>query len=108
MKYECLKSFTDKYDSSIHYEKGKIYEFTPERAKECFDKYGVDAIMIGRGSIGQPWIFEEIKHYLYNNSKLERKKFKFYISSKKSLNYNLFIIYRKRIKHFIYLLLEFQ
>lgn len=52
---------------------------TPERAKECFDKYGVDAIMIGRGSIGQPWIFEEIKHYLYNNSKLERKKIKFYL-----------------------------
>lgn len=52
---------------------------TPERAKECFDKYGVDAIMIGRGSIGQPWIFEEIKHYLYNNSKLERKTFKFYL-----------------------------
>lgn len=52
---------------------------TPERAKECFEKYGVDAIMIGRGSIGQPWIFEEIKHYLYNNSKLERKNFKFYL-----------------------------
>lgn len=52
---------------------------TPERAKECFDKYGVDAIMIGRGSIGQPWIFEEIKHFLYKNSKLERKKFKFYL-----------------------------
>lgn len=52
---------------------------TPERAKECFDKYGVDAIMIGRGSIGQPWIFEEIKHYLYNNSKLERKNYKFYL-----------------------------
>ncbi len=52
---------------------------TPERAKECFDKYGVDAIMIGRGSIGQPWIFEEIKHYLYNNNKLERKNFKFYL-----------------------------
>ena len=38
MKYECLKSFTDKYDSSIHYEKGKIYEFTPERAKEILAK----------------------------------------------------------------------
>lgn len=37
---------------------------TPERAKECFDKYGVDAVMIGRGAIGKPWIFEEIKHYL--------------------------------------------
>lgn len=37
---------------------------TPERAKECFNNYGVDAVMIGRGSIGKPWIFSEIKHYL--------------------------------------------
>ncbi len=37
---------------------------TPEIAKECFDKYGVDAIMIGRGAIGHPWIFKEIKYYL--------------------------------------------
>ncbi len=37
---------------------------TPERAKECFDKYGVDAIMIGRATFGCPWIFEDIKNYL--------------------------------------------
>lgn len=37
---------------------------TPQRAKECFDKYGVDAIMIGRASFGRPWIFKEVKHYL--------------------------------------------
>lgn len=37
---------------------------TPERAKECFDKYGVDAVMIGRASFGRPWIFKEVKHYL--------------------------------------------
>lgn len=37
---------------------------TPERARECFDLYGVDAIMIGRGSFGRPWIFKEVKHYL--------------------------------------------
>jgi tRNA-dihydrouridine synthase B len=37
---------------------------TPERAAECFERYGVDAIMIGRGSIGKPWIFAEMKHYL--------------------------------------------
>lgn len=37
---------------------------TPQRAKECFDRYGVDAIMIGRASIGSPWIFQEVKHYL--------------------------------------------
>lgn len=37
---------------------------TPERAKECFDKYGVDAVMVGRACIGKPWIFQEIRHYL--------------------------------------------
>jgi nifR3 family TIM-barrel protein len=36
----------------------------PERAKEYLDKYGVDALMIGRPSIGRPWIFREIRHYL--------------------------------------------
>ncbi len=33
-------------------------------AKERFDTYGVDAIMIGRGAIGKPWIFRDIKNYL--------------------------------------------
>ncbi len=43
---------------------------TPERAKECFDRYGVDAIMIGRATFGRPWIFEEIKHYLQTGEKI--------------------------------------
>jgi nifR3 family TIM-barrel protein len=37
---------------------------TPQRAKECFERYGVDAVMIGRGSFGRPWIFKEVKHFL--------------------------------------------
>lgn len=37
---------------------------TPERARQCFEQYGVDAIMIGRGTFGCPWIFEDMKHYL--------------------------------------------
>lgn len=37
---------------------------TPGRANECFDKYGVDAIMIGRATFGAPWLFAEIKEYL--------------------------------------------
>lgn len=37
---------------------------TPQRAKECFDRYGVDAVMIGRATFGRPWIFKEIRHYL--------------------------------------------
>ena len=36
---------------------------TPERALECFNRYGVDAVMIGRASIGRPWFFSEIKHF---------------------------------------------
>lgn len=36
---------------------------TPEKAKLYRDRYGVDGIMIGRASIGHPWIFNEIKHY---------------------------------------------
>lgn len=37
---------------------------SPEKAKEMFDRYGVDAIMIGRATYGRPWIFKEIKHHL--------------------------------------------
>ena len=37
---------------------------TPQRAKECFDRYGVDAVMIGRASFGRPWIFKEVKHFM--------------------------------------------
>ena len=37
---------------------------TPERARECFDKYGVDAIMIGRATFGAPWLFAEMKEFL--------------------------------------------
>lgn len=43
---------------------------TPQRAKECFDLYGVDAIMIGRASFGRPWIFKEVKHYLETGEEL--------------------------------------
>lgn len=37
---------------------------TPEKALEYRNRYGVDGIMIGRASIGYPWIFNEIKHFL--------------------------------------------
>jgi len=36
----------------------------PDSAKNAFDKYGVDAIMIGRATVGRPWIFKEIKDFL--------------------------------------------
>jgi tRNA-dihydrouridine synthase B len=37
---------------------------SPEKAKTYKERYGVDGIMIGRASIGYPWIFREIKHYM--------------------------------------------
>lgn len=52
---------------------------TAERAKECFDRYGVDAVMIGRGSIGRPWIFREVKHYLETGELLPREPFGWYM-----------------------------
>ena len=36
----------------------------PVKAKEMFDRYGVDGIMIGRAAVGRPWIFRDIRHYL--------------------------------------------
>ncbi len=36
----------------------------PVKAKEMFDRYGVDGIMIGRATVGRPWIFRDIRHYL--------------------------------------------
>ena len=35
-----------------------------EKAKEAFDRYRVDAVMVGRASFGRPWIFKEIRDYL--------------------------------------------
>ena len=35
-----------------------------EKAREMFDRYGVDAVMIGRATYGRPWIFREVRHYL--------------------------------------------
>ena len=49
---------------------------TPERAKECFERYGVDAVMIGRASFGRPWIFREVKHYLENGEHVSPFSFK--------------------------------
>ena len=43
---------------------------TPQRAQECFDRYGVDAIVVGRASFGRPWIFKEIKHFLQTGEEL--------------------------------------
>ncbi len=50
-----------------------------EKCKTAFDKYGVDAVMVGRGSIGCPWIFDEIKYYLHTGEILPKKAFEWYL-----------------------------
>ncbi len=42
--------------------------------KLYLDRYGVDALMIGRPSIGRPWIFREVRHYLETGELLDLPK----------------------------------
>lgn len=42
---------------------------TAEKAAEAFDRYGVDGVMVGRASIGAPWIFREMKSMVTTGSK---------------------------------------
>jgi nifR3 family TIM-barrel protein len=53
---------------------------SPKIAKQAFDRYGVDAVMIGRGSIGAPWIFQEVKHYLEYGEMPEKQSFAYYLN----------------------------
>lgn len=41
---------------------------TPEKAEEAFDKYGVDAVMIGRATFGRPWFFKECRDFMASNA----------------------------------------
>lgn len=50
-----------------------------EICKERFDRYGVDGVMIGRGSIGRPWIFREVKHFLTTGEPLAPESFSWYL-----------------------------
>lgn len=45
---------------------------SPEKAQEYRNKYGVDGIMIGRAAIGNPWIFNQIKHYMLSGTHLPK------------------------------------
>jgi nifR3 family TIM-barrel protein len=42
---------------------------TPERLCEAFDRYGVDGVMVGRASIGAPWVFHDMKQMLVNGER---------------------------------------
>src|SRR5574344_348124 len=52
---------------------------TPEMTKQRFEETGVDAVMIGRGSIGQPWIFREVKHFMETGKHAPKESFSWYL-----------------------------
>jgi len=52
---------------------------SPEKCKDAFDRFGVDAVMVGRASIGCPWIFKEIKTFLHTGIIPEKEPFSYYL-----------------------------
>ena len=52
---------------------------TGEEARRAFDTYGVDAVMVGRATIGQPWIFEQMRHYLTTGEQLPMRAKSYYV-----------------------------
>ncbi len=50
-----------------------------EICRQRFEDYGVDGIMIGRASIGRPWVFREIKHFLQTGTKPDPEPFQWYL-----------------------------
>ncbi len=61
-----------------------------KKAKQLLDETGVDALMIGRGAIGRPWLFREVKHYLQTGEELPQPTVNEVVETlKKQLRLNL-------------------
>ncbi len=61
---------------------------TPQLAKKMFDETGCDGILVGRGSFGNPWIFNDIEHYLNSNKLPEQRNLATKVKTlKKHLSY---------------------
>ncbi|MBN8589943.1 MAG: tRNA dihydrouridine synthase DusB [Rhodothermia bacterium] len=62
-RWEWLKRIKD--ESGLHIPLiGNGDATSPELIQKMFDETGVDGVMVGRGAIGNPWIFRDAKHYL--------------------------------------------
>lgn len=57
---------------------------SPEICKKRFEEAGVDAVMIGRGAIGNPWLFEEVKYFLREGERMPANPFSYYLDILKS------------------------
>jgi nifR3 family TIM-barrel protein len=53
---------------------------SPESCRMAFERYGVDAVMIGRAAIGAPWIFKDVKHCLQTGQLPEKEDFTYYLN----------------------------
>jgi nifR3 family TIM-barrel protein len=53
---------------------------SPEKCRQAFDRYGVDAVMVGRAAIGAPWIFREMKEYLATGQLPAKQPFSYYLN----------------------------
>ncbi len=63
---------------------------SPQKAVEYKNRYGVDGVMIGRASIGYPWIFREIKHYIATGEILEAPSvYERVTAAKRHLNHSI-------------------
>lgn len=60
--FELIRKIKKMFPKKIVLANGGI--FSPPKARETLEKTGADGIMIGRGAMGQPWIFSQIKKYL--------------------------------------------
>lgn len=58
---------------------------SPQICKDRFEETGVDAVMVGRGSIGCPWIFEDIRTFLDLGYLSDKKSFEYYVDILKEL-----------------------
>ena len=56
-----------------------------EKAREAFERYGVDAVMIGRATFGQPWIFKEIRDKLGEKREEEKKEKRLILEKREEL-----------------------
>ncbi|MDR1373295.1 MAG: tRNA dihydrouridine synthase DusB [Dysgonamonadaceae bacterium] len=53
---------------------------SPQNCRDAFNRYGVDAIMIGRAAIGAPWIFKDVKQFLSTGTIPEKEAFSIYLN----------------------------
>lgn len=82
--YESIKAVKEAVDIPV-FGSGNI--FNPQLAKKMFDETGCDGILVARGALGKPWIFNDIKDYLEGKAVPEITLTKLKLTLKKHISY---------------------